>query len=139
MRQVMYTTCCTLLAVAFGGSAHAQTSAVELNAVTNACLVSDAECQTAVTNYLTGLRSANLPTADYNRAVADLVVALATTANDDAECNDEDRRFATAISYSGTLSDDPAQAQLINDISDAVAACTEIRTAALTAEAASAN
>ncbi len=133
MRQSIFTMRYALLVpfAMFAGNVLAQTQAPQLSAVTNACLTSDSACQSAVTSHLNSLRDLNLPAAEYNQAVADLVVALATVANDNEACNDDDRRFATAISYSGTFANDPAQAKLIGDISDAVAACNEIQTAAL--------
>ncbi|WP_353646646.1 hypothetical protein [Mesorhizobium sp. WSM2239] len=121
--------------------AHAQ-AAPSVQTVVDACSGNDAACSQAARDYLAALRDANLPSEQYDQGVADLVVALATTAANDEVCDDSDRLAAAAISLASTFTTNVAQRAQIDDIAVAVNNCTEIETAALTspaAEAASPN
>jgi hypothetical protein len=134
---------CFAAALVFNPLAYAHAQAVpSVQAVVNACGGSDAACSQAARDYLAAIQAANLPGDQYDQALADLVVALATTAMDDEFCDDDDKSLAAAISLSGTFATNAAQRGQIDDIAAAVESCTEIQTAALgslSAEAASAN
>jgi len=109
-----------------------------LKAVSQACGRSQDACVKATRDYLNLLRNSNLSAAQYNDRLTDLVVALATTAQE-GNCGGSQVGITTAISLSGTFSVSAAQRQQIDDIAQAVSQCQEVATAALTAPAANAG
>jgi hypothetical protein len=134
---------CFTAALIFGPATYAHAQAVpSVQTVVDACSSNDAACSQAARDYLVALRDANLPSGQYDQGLADLVVALATTAANDEVCDDKDKLAAQAISLTSTFTTNAAQRAQIDDIAVAVDDCTEIETAALAspaAEAASPN
>ncbi len=114
-------------------SAYAQDAALSpaLQPVVQACAVTEDSCVRATNDYLSALRSSGLSREQYDQKLADLVVALALIAQDDDGCGDDDRIAATAISLSGNFAVSAGQRRQIEDIAEAVAACDEFATAAL--------
>ncbi len=122
-----------LAAMLAASPAMSQTLPSNIDGVVRACSTSDGGCQAAVANYLQVLQRAGLPEEEYAQRIADLVVALATFASEDGACNSIDEQVAVAISYTGGFAGVGQVAQ-IGEISDAVAACSEVQTAAITSE-----
>lgn len=100
--------------------------------VAEACAAGEAGCRQAMNDYVDGMRSSGLQGEAFDQGVADLVVALATAASGDGECNDLDRQLGAAISQSSGFATSAAQRGQIADIAEAVSACAEIQTATIT-------
>lgn len=125
-------TCLTMFSALFVIPAAAQTAGIAATrAVVNACGSGDPACRGAMGNYMDTLQASSGRGEIFDQGIADLVVALADAASEDGKCNELDKQLGLAISQASAFAVNGAQRGQIEQIAQAVTACSEIQTASI--------